>query len=1010
MKTKMTKRALRSRGFSLRIKLSLFAVAVCALILIAAAGTGYWFSFWSLRQIRVADFQSLGWALSSRIEAKVRDNQKEVAAQADTETTGFATAELGAGFRSLLGDLEKNGFYVSDKFLKNIRKQLRDRYQKSVIEPLQQTAAGGAVPKDLDQFQPGGLILQYVYFLNNPAPMGAKFNNNNSTAILRNQTMPLRFRTAFVNTRYAKAMDRYHATFQNITQKREYSDLLLVDNLGNVVYSSNKYWDFGANVLGSWLEHTHLRTVFLKAQQTPLPSVHGEDGRSHERVTVADFQNYSAAFNVPMMFYGCPVKDHWGNRAGVLARETSSVALTEITTFNRRWKEVGLGKTGEAYIIGPDKKLRTDLRYLQKLPSRLLRKTLLTNGTPGSISSVLTAPIGTDAVNSLFSSKPGQQDLTFINERGAQVLAVYAPLNILGLNWRLILQMDTSEALAPAALLAGSIGSSGLLILMLSIGVALHFARQLTDPIDQLVIAAEKIAGGDIKARAPVVSRDEIGFLAERFNDMIEQVNNRNQYVRKILKSVREGLFLISKDLTIQPGYSSVAERIFQAPLDHVRFMDLLTQQSGDMMPLVPPEVVKSSEQYLELLFTPRVKEKLISQANPLTEVEFRLRDKKDSWESRFFEFRFNRVTEQKVITEIMVTVVDTTSQVLLAREVSEREKKSRTQMELLAAVLQVDPAMLSQFLDQSREETLGILQLYEAEQYGAVQEGNAPDRAKRYEQLLQKTSRTVHLIKGSAATIQLQYFVDHANDLEKIIAEIHKKNPIAGEHFLPLTMGLGALLDDGKITREIVARLVGIHEQFGKERFGVFQGIEALAKEIGEREGKRLRVETSVERGMEFLTEPGNVRTIAAQLIRNAVVHGIEMPEERTGKGKNPEGTITIRLIKSGPDRVRLTVRDDGNGIDRERLRGQAAELGIASMTETADWSEARVMELIFEPGFTTHHEVTTDAGRGVGLDAVKDLVVKSGGSIMVTSVLGEYCELNVELRRGEAYEPRSW
>ncbi|WP_232701721.1 chemotaxis protein CheA [Halobacterium wangiae] len=124
--------------------------------------------------------------------------------------------------------------------------------------------------------------------------------------------------------------------------------------------------------------------------------------------------------------------------------------------------------------------------------------------------------------------------------------------------------------------------------------------------------------------------------------------------------------------------------------------------------------------------------------------------------------------------------------------------------------------------------------------------------------------------------------------------------------------------------------------------------------------------------------------------LLRNAVDHGIEPPAVREEDGKAPEGTITLSAERDR-DRVLIQVKDDGGGIDRERVREKAVEKGIKTRKEVEELTDEEVEDLVFHPGFSTNEEVTDVSGRGVGMDVVRDTVTRLDGSVSVNSVPGE-------------------
>jgi two-component system chemotaxis sensor kinase CheA len=123
--------------------------------------------------------------------------------------------------------------------------------------------------------------------------------------------------------------------------------------------------------------------------------------------------------------------------------------------------------------------------------------------------------------------------------------------------------------------------------------------------------------------------------------------------------------------------------------------------------------------------------------------------------------------------------------------------------------------------------------------------------------------------------------------------------------------------------------------------------------------------------------------------LVRNAIDHGLESPDDRKRAGKPPAGTLLIAAEQHG-NRCHITVRDDGRGIDPAALRAAAVRKAIASASEIDQWTNERLFNLIFEPGFSTRTETTDVSGRGVGMDVVRVVTDSLGGAVRVQSELG--------------------
>jgi len=124
--------------------------------------------------------------------------------------------------------------------------------------------------------------------------------------------------------------------------------------------------------------------------------------------------------------------------------------------------------------------------------------------------------------------------------------------------------------------------------------------------------------------------------------------------------------------------------------------------------------------------------------------------------------------------------------------------------------------------------------------------------------------------------------------------------------------------------------------------------------------------------------------------LVRNAVDHGLEMPEAREARGKHPEGALTIRVEQQG-NMLFIEVGDDGAGLDLEQIREAALRRALAPPEELANMSTQQLHQLVFRPGFSTKTEATEYSGRGVGLDVVRNQIQALQGQVEVQSVAGQ-------------------
>lgn len=134
------------------------------------------------------------------------------------------------------------------------------------------------------------------------------------------------------------------------------------------------------------------------------------------------------------------------------------------------------------------------------------------------------------------------------------------------------------------------------------------------------------------------------------------------------------------------------------------------------------------------------------------------------------------------------------------------------------------------------------------------------------------------------------------------------------------------------------------------------------------------------------------------AHVLRNAVDHGIELPDERVARGKSREGTITVRAWRSGGV-VALEVEDDGAGVDVMAVRSAAVARGLIDRPAAEAMTERELLDMLLRPGLSTRAEVTGTSGRGVGLDVLRAAVARLGGSVGLQTTLGVFTRVVVTL-----------
>lgn len=197
------------------------------------------------------------------------------------------------------------------------------------------------------------------------------------------------------------------------------------------------------------------------------------------------------------------------------------------------------------------------------------------------------------------------------------------------------------------------------------------------------------------------------------------------------------------------------------------------------------------------------------------------------------------------------------------------------------------------------------------------------------------------------------------------------------------------------RVTGEIRDAVMRVRMQPVKQVFTRFPSlVRELARQCGkqvrlEMEGQETRLDRSV---LEMMRDP------LLHSIRNAIDHGIEVPEVRTAQGKSAEGRLTLRAASIG-DHVVLEITDDGGGISPDKLRRHAIKKGLISEVQAAALSDHEARNLVFMAGFSTAAQVTNVSGRGVGLDVVRQNVERAGGSVELHSTEGVGTTLRMRL-----------
>ena len=196
-------------------------------------------------------------------------------------------------------------------------------------------------------------------------------------------------------------------------------------------------------------------------------------------------------------------------------------------------------------------------------------------------------------------------------------------------------------------------------------------------------------------------------------------------------------------------------------------------------------------------------------------------------------------------------------------------------------------------------------------------------------------------------------------------------------------------------VTGDLQASVMKTRMQPIKKVFGRFpRVVRDLARQLKKEINLELRgEETDLDKNLvEALADP------LVHLVRNAVDHGVEMPDEREQNGKARVGTVVLSAEQEG-DHILLIIQDDGGGMDADVLRNKAVEKGVMDQDAADRLSENECYNLIFAPGFSTKEQISDVSGRGVGMDVVKTKITQLNGTINIDSEMGKGTSIRIKV-----------
>ena len=507
-------------------------------------------------------------------------------------------------------------------------------------------------------------------------------------------------------------------------------------------------------------------------------------------------------------------------------------------------------------------------------------------------------------------------------------------------------------------------------------------------------------------------------YFALRAGQSARAAGEAQRQIGNILGTVREGLFLIARDGRIGGAHSDSLVALLRAPAPAGQTFEEL------LRPLVDEKTLLAAGKFLGLLWKDKVNEELIESVNPLNQIEVNFhKTLVSAAEQRYLSFSFRRAHATGGSTDFVLGVVaDVTDRVLLQRELEQLRASNDSNSSLLLQLLQTEPLQLQSFLNNAEVGVRRSNALLRSPGIGSAE----------LQHKLQGVFREMHLLKGEAASLGMDSFVERTHAVEELLASLRERPTLAGDDFVPVVVKLDELLGHKQLMATMQERVDQARstaasaddippEHHGdtavistrnppaaaaERPAGLEQALQRLAREVATPGGRQVRLACE---GLDRIPSEyaAVVRDICIQMVRNAIAHGIEGREQRAAAGKPPTGSIRVRFAEANPQEYSLLIEDDGQGLDPARIRDRALERGLLDVEQAAALNQSGAYRMIFQPGFSTATEVTEHAGRGVGLDVVNTTVRECGGRIGISTQPGKYTRFKMLLPRHDATAP---
>jgi len=499
-------------------------------------------------------------------------------------------------------------------------------------------------------------------------------------------------------------------------------------------------------------------------------------------------------------------------------------------------------------------------------------------------------------------------------------------------------------------------------------------------------------------------------------------IGANNRLIDSILKSSAQGMFLLdTKDMILPPVSASLATLFRRQDFTNLSFEKLIA-------PHVTAKTLSAARSFVTRLREGAAPDP--AQPNPLQDTEVRLAKPDGAFETLHYSFEFHAVDSPQAPRSWLVRVTDITARVQQHRELEDLRTQVQTQGEILRGVLQGGGARFGAFLhrtDASLKTINGVLKKPARE-------------AAAFRSKLEETLDEVDRVRRDAAALKLTGLEAAARLLEDALQELRSRGELSGSDFLPLAVKLDHLYGQFALLRSLCSQAGPVDEsdsaapenRMTDNGTQIIEAPKFLAEMAAQKaaaqkeaapKAHRMAQAGSLESTLVSLTElvaqehdkkvildcvgmqlvpsryQSTIKNVAIQLIRNAVMHGIELAVARTAAGKPAHGTLHLEF-KALPDQTfELHFQDDGTGLDPDKVRTTAVAKGLLTADAAARLRDRQAIKLIFKSGYTTLPTGPGEAPHGSGMSLVRRYVHEAGGKIALATLLGHETRFKLTL-----------